>query len=79
MCLASATPGDISPGACVREIVTDQYLSPEISMGACLGIAGQNSATRFKEEHPLYHSERWKLGGWSCRVGNKPMPRQNDA
>jgi hypothetical protein len=78
MCLASATPGVVDSKACVREIVTDQYLSPDISMGTCLGIAGLNSAEKFKEEHPLYHSEQWRLGGWSCRFGNKPMLRQND-
>ena len=78
MCLASAPPGMIDSKACVREIVTDQYLSPDISMGTCLGAVGQNSAMKFKEEHPLYHSEQWKLGGWSCRFGNKPAIRQND-
>jgi hypothetical protein len=78
MCLAGTMPGDANAKACVPEIVTDQYLSSDMSMGSCMGVEGQVSAARFKNEHPLYHSENWKLGGWKCKFGNKPNLRQND-
>jgi hypothetical protein len=29
---------------CNTELVTDQYLSPEMTMGECMGIVGQVSA-----------------------------------
>jgi hypothetical protein len=63
---------------CNTEVVTDQYLSPEFTMGECLGVVGQVSARRFKEEHPLYHSEKWRLARWQCQFGNRPAPRKND-
>jgi hypothetical protein len=77
MCLASATGVDSK--SCVREIVTDQYLTPEITMMECLGVGGQISATKFKVDHPLYQSEKWRLGGWACQFGNKRNPKTNDA
>ena len=72
MCLAAG-------GSCQPEIVTDQYLSPEMSIGSCLGIEGEVSAQKFKDEHPLYHSDKWRLGGWKCQIGNKPAPKRNEA
>lgn len=79
ICLAGADP-ESEPKKCVHEIVADQYMAEDLTMGACLGASGQNSAKKFVEEHPLYSdTSKWKFAGWQCQMGNKPRPKSNEA
>jgi hypothetical protein len=48
-----------------------------MTMGACLGVDGLNSAKEFLSKHPLYHA--WELKGWSCQIGNRPAPKRGQA
>jgi len=65
-----------NPGSCVTEFITDSTQN-QMSMTACLGVEGLNSAKEFVEKHPLYHT--WQFKGWSCQIGNKPAPKRGQA
>jgi hypothetical protein len=62
-----------SPGSCVTEFVTDSTQNQMTIIG-CLGVDGLRSAKEFVEKHPLYHT--WRFKGWSCEMGNKPIPKK---
>jgi hypothetical protein len=76
-CLSGATPLT-DPGACKREVVSDNILSPDMTITACMGIEGMVSAQKFIEEHPLYGTGNWHFGGWSCQIGNKQRPKDHE-
>ena len=64
------------PGSCVKELVTDSTQN-DITMTACMGIEGLNSAKEFVANHPLYHT--WELKGWACQIGNRKAPDRGAA
>jgi hypothetical protein len=55
-------------GLCVEEIVTDSNLTPELTFQGCLAGA-QAPLAAWKEGHPLYHGERWRVSKWKCVPG----------
>ena len=57
-----------SPGSCATELVTDSTQN-QMTMTGCLGVEGLSSAKEFVENHPLYHT--WRFKGWSCQIGNR--------
>lgn len=60
-----------SPGSCATELVTDS------TMTGCLGVEGLSSAKEFVENHPLYHT--WRFKDRSCQIGNRPAPKKGQA
>jgi hypothetical protein len=58
--------------ACVEEIVTDNTLQEQLTMTECM--VGLPAIVKWKSEHPLYHSDTWRVAKWGCRIGNKPSP-----
>ena len=58
------------PHSCVKEVITDDTISPTLSISTCL-YGGQQAAVQFVQEHPLYHT--WHLQGWSCQMGRLPQ------
>ena len=64
------------PGSCVTTPVVDSN-QDLVTMGGCLGVAGFESAKEFLEQHPIYHS--WKFKGWSCQIGNRAPPAKSNA
>jgi hypothetical protein len=65
-----------NPGTCVSEPVVDSA-QDSITMSACLGVEGMESAKEFWEHHPLYHT--WQFKGWRCQIGNKKPPERGGA
>ena len=64
------------PGSCITTPVVDSN-QDLVTMGGCLGLAGLESAKEFWEQHPIYHS--WKFKGWSCQIGNRAPPAKSNA
>ena len=64
------------PGTCVQEPVVNSD-QDNVTMAGCLGIEGFESAKQFWEQHPLYHT--WKFKGWACQIGNKRPPDRGHA
>jgi hypothetical protein len=55
-------------GLCVEEIVTDSTLEPQLTFQSCLSGA-QAPLAKWKGEHPIYRSERYRIAGWKCVPG----------
>ncbi len=63
------------PDSCVIERVADQ--DSGVTISGCQGVEGMESAIKFWQEHPLYHT--WQFKGWACQIGNKPAPDRGGA
>jgi hypothetical protein len=58
---------------CISRHVT---ASP-MSFTECQGPTGQNVIVQHLTIEPLH--DPWRFGGWSCKWGNKPAPKQHEA
>lgn len=54
---------------CVEEIVTDSNLTEGLSFQPCLSGA-QAPFAKWKDEHPVYRAERYRISGWKCVPGH---------
>lgn len=54
-------------GACQDVIVTDNDMTPNLTMTQCL--MGQPQIAKWKNEHPTYFSETYTITGYRCVMG----------
>lgn len=54
---------------CVEEIVTDSNMEPSLSFQSCLSGA-QAPLAAWKEGHPVYHGERYRIERYRCVPGH---------
>jgi hypothetical protein len=59
----------LSTGLCVEEIVTDSNMTEGLSFQSCLSGA-QAPLAAWKEGHPVYRSERYRISQWKCVPGH---------
>jgi hypothetical protein len=53
----------------VEEIVTNSDLTPELTFIDCQ-IHGIANVAKWKSEHPLYHSDKWRIAQVKCAPGH---------
>ena len=62
---------------CTKIFVTDNSVV-EMSMTECLGLTGAVTAQHYWDEHVALY-KLFHFGGWSCKIGNNPAPRDGGA
>ena len=62
----------LSSTDCVEEIVTSSALDSGLTFQSCL-LIGQAGLAKWKEEHPIYHSEAWHIQRYKCVPGDYKM------
>lgn len=53
----------------VEEIVTDTDMDENVTMWSCQA-GGQAPLAKWKSEHPVYHSDRWRIARVMCVPGH---------
>lgn len=53
----------------VEEIVTDSSMDDNVDFNSCM-ILGQVNVAKWKSEHPVYHSDRWRIARIKCVPGS---------
>lgn len=54
---------------CQEEIVTDSSMSQELNFFECMS-RGQAPLAKWKDEHPIYRSDAWKIQRYKCVPGH---------
>ena len=57
---------------CVETVVTSSALDSGLTFQSCL-LNGQAGLAKWKEEHPIYHSEDWHIQRYKCVPGDYKM------
>jgi len=57
---------------CVEEIVTSTALDSRLTFQSCM-INGQSALAKWKEGHPVYRSEAWRIHRYKCVPGDYKM------
>jgi hypothetical protein len=69
-------------GTCIQLPVTDTtQAQPDghvVSIQGCMGLEGATTAIKYWDAHPDLR-EKFKFGGWACKIGNKRDPKSGDA
>jgi len=63
---------------CINEIVTSSALDSSVTFQSCL-ISGQAGLARWKEEHPIYRSEAWRVQRYQCVPGDYKLVAHHKA
>ncbi|MDN5001275.1 hypothetical protein ACFQZO_10305 [Bradyrhizobium sp. GCM10027634] len=58
----------LSSTECINEIVTSSTLDNAVTFQSCM-INGQAALAKWKDEHPIYHSEAWRIERYKCVPG----------
>lgn len=58
----------------VDEIVTDTDLEPDLSFQDCM--LGQAKIVKWKDEHPIYHADKWRIARTRCVPGHYELPKR---
>lgn len=53
----------------IEEIITDTTLDPKSDFMYCM-IKGLELAADWKGKHPIYHSDKWRIGKVKCAPGH---------
>ncbi|MDA9440187.1 hypothetical protein XH98_13850 [Bradyrhizobium sp. CCBAU 51745] len=59
----------LSSTECINEIVTNSALDNAVTFQSCV-INGQAALAKWKDEHPIYHSEAWHIERYKCVPGD---------
>ena len=63
---------------CTNLPVIDNTQDTTITIERCMGIEGAASSMKFWQNNIGLH-DKFKYGGWACRVGNKKAPDNGGA
>ena len=61
---------------CIEEIVTSSALDSAVTFQSCV-VRGQAGLAKWKEDHPVYRSETWRVQRYKCVPGDYKMIAQH--